>query len=80
MVAADQHYLEDDTFFPATVYWRMCDLARTLERERDEWRKKAVDLHARHKKALEDIEAITSERNELLNAVKGVSKWVTRKP
>ena len=45
MVAADQHHLEDDNFFPATVYWRMCDLARTLERERDEWRGKAVDLH-----------------------------------
>ena len=55
MVAADQHHLEDDNFFPATVYWRMCDLARTLERERDEWRGKAVDLHARHKNALEDI-------------------------
>lgn len=47
IVAADQHHLEDDNFFPATVYWRMCDLARTLERERDEWRKKAVHLHAR---------------------------------
>ena len=57
MIAADQHHLEDDNFFPATIYWRMCDLARTLERERDEWRKKAVDLHARHKNALEDIEA-----------------------
>ena len=45
MVAADQHHLEDDNFFPATVYWRMCDLARTLERERDEWRKKAVGVH-----------------------------------
>jgi hypothetical protein len=40
------------------------DLARTLERERDEWRKKAVDLHARHKNALEDIEAEIAERNE----------------
>ena len=43
MVAADQHHLDDE--FPA--YWRMCDLARTLERERDEWRKKAVDLFLR---------------------------------
>lgn len=64
MVAADQHHLEDDNFFPATVYWRICDLARTLERERDEWRKKAVDLHARHKNALEDIESEIAERNE----------------
>jgi hypothetical protein len=36
MVSADQHHLEDDNFFSASVYWRMCDLARTLERERDE--------------------------------------------
>jgi len=64
MVAADQHHLEDDNFFPATVYWRMCDLARTLERERDEWRGKAVDLHARYKGALEDIETEIAERNE----------------
>ena len=42
MVAADQHHLEDDNFFPATVYWRMCDLARTLERERDEWHYNAM--------------------------------------
>jgi hypothetical protein len=40
LTAADQHHLEDDNFFPATVYWRMCDLARTLERERDEWKAK----------------------------------------
>jgi len=39
LTAADQHHLEDDNFFPATVYWRMCDLARTLERERDEARR-----------------------------------------
>ena len=38
MIAADQHHLEDDNFFPATVYWRMCDVARTLERERNEAR------------------------------------------
>jgi hypothetical protein len=36
MVSADQHHLEDDNFFPASIYWRMCDLARTLERKRDE--------------------------------------------
>ncbi len=48
MVAADQHHLEDDNFFPATVYWRMCDMARTLERERDEWRIKAIDLHKKY--------------------------------
>jgi len=38
MVSADQHHLEDDNFFSASVYWRICDLARGLERERDEAR------------------------------------------
>ena len=33
MIAADQQHLEDDNFFPSTVYWRMCDIARELERE-----------------------------------------------
>jgi len=42
LTAADQHHLEDDNFFPATVYWRMCDMARTLERERDEWKAKYI--------------------------------------
>ena len=57
MLAADLHHLEDDETCPASAYWRMVELTRTLERERDEWRKKAVDLHARHKGAMEDIEA-----------------------
>jgi hypothetical protein len=47
MLAADQHHLEDDEACPASAYWRMVELTRTLERERDEWRKKAVELHAR---------------------------------
>jgi len=33
MVSSDQHHLEDDNFFSASVYWRMCDLARHIERE-----------------------------------------------
>jgi hypothetical protein len=33
MVYADQHHLEDDNFFSASVYWRICDLARRIERE-----------------------------------------------
>jgi hypothetical protein len=33
MVSADQHHLEDDNFFSASVYWRMCGLARHIERE-----------------------------------------------
>ena len=49
MLAADLHHLEDDESCPASAYWRMVELTRTLERERDEWRKKAVDLHARYK-------------------------------
>jgi hypothetical protein len=63
MLAADLHHLEDDESCPASAYWRMVELTRTLERERDEWRKKAVDLHARYKGALEDIETAIAERN-----------------
>jgi hypothetical protein len=33
MISADQHHLEDDNFFLASVYWRMCDLSRRIERE-----------------------------------------------
>ena len=64
MLAADLHHLEDDETCPASAYWRMVELTRTLERERDAWRGKAVDLHARYKGALEDIEAEIAERNE----------------
>lgn len=48
MIAADQHHLEDDNFFPATVYWRICDVARTLERERDEARRLAERFAVGH--------------------------------
>ena len=37
LVAADLHHLEDDETCPASAYWRMVELARTMERERDEW-------------------------------------------
>ncbi len=47
LIEADQHHIEDDNWITMSCYWRMSDLARTLERERDEWRKKAVDLHKR---------------------------------
>lgn len=56
MIAADQHHLEDDNFFPATVYWRMCDVARTLERERDEAREAAEKAKA-YKRVLKDDNA-----------------------
>jgi hypothetical protein len=59
MVAADLHRLEDDETCPASAYWRMVELTRTLERERDEWRKKAVDLHARHKGALDAVHQLS---------------------
>jgi chromosome segregation ATPase len=64
MVSADQHHLEDDNFFPASIYWRMCDLARTLERERDEAR---FDLDFRRRlgdlqnKTIDDL---TKQRDE----------------
>ena len=44
MMETDAHRIEEYSA-PLTAYRRMCDLARTLERERDEWRKKAVDLN-----------------------------------
>jgi hypothetical protein len=59
----DQYKVDED-YAEYNAYRRMVEHARTLERERDEWRKKAVDLHARHKGALEDIEAEIAERNE----------------
>jgi hypothetical protein len=62
MMETDAHRIGEYSA-PLTAYRRMCDLARTLERERDEWRKKAVDLHARYKGALEDIETAIAERN-----------------
>jgi len=46
MMETDAHRIEEYSA-PLTAYRRICELARTLERERDEWRKKAVDLHKR---------------------------------
>jgi hypothetical protein len=62
MLEADWYRLEEYSA-PLSAYKRMTELSRTLERERDEWRKKAVDLHARHKGALEDIETVIAERD-----------------
>jgi len=65
MVSADQHHLEDDNFFSASVYWRICDLARGLERERDEARETLAELRA---SVLDlshpNIKMILSERDE----------------
>ena len=44
MMETDAHRIEEYSA-PLTADRRMCELARTLERERDEWREKAVDLH-----------------------------------
>jgi hypothetical protein len=78
MVAADQHHIEDDNWITMSCYWRMSDLARTLERERDEWRKKAVDLHARYKGALEDIEAEIAARDEARRLAKEACELLDR--
>lgn len=42
MVASDLHHLEDDETCPASAYWRMVELTRTMERERDEWHYNAM--------------------------------------
>jgi hypothetical protein len=56
----------------------MVELTRTLERERDEWRKKAVDLNARHKGALEDIEAEITARDEARRIAKEACELLDR--
>lgn len=61
MIAADLHRLEDDETCPASAYWRMAGLTRTFERERDEWRKKAVDLHAKYAMHHAEAERMTAE-------------------
>jgi hypothetical protein len=47
MVAADLHDLEDDESCPASAYWRMVELTRTLERERNEARHQLLAIFAR---------------------------------
>jgi hypothetical protein len=77
MVSADQHHLEDDNFFPASIYWRMCDLARTLERERDEARGK-IELSREWSAAIADIAdnlrselaTVTAQRDSLAEALR----------
>jgi hypothetical protein len=44
LLAVDLHHLEDDETCPASAYWRMVALTRTLERERDEARAMARDM------------------------------------
>lgn len=46
-------------------YFEMVSLARTLERERDEWRKKAVDLHKRLIEASRISVDLINERDDI---------------
>ena len=75
MIAADQHHLEDDNFFPSTVYWRMCDIARELERELAEVTEQRDRLAEAGQAVLNEIGdaylACESEVRETLAAVKG---------
>jgi len=74
MVSADQHHLEDDNFFSASVYWRICDLARGLERERDEARKetKRTREFMDHGFAVAQAEltTVTEQRDRLAEAIR----------
>jgi hypothetical protein len=38
LIAADLHHLEDDETCPASAYWRMADMSRDIERQRDKLR------------------------------------------
>jgi hypothetical protein len=75
MVAADQHHLEDDSFFPATVYWRMVALTRTLERDRDEWVAKAVELCAERESNAMQALAYKAERDEARESLAATEAW-----
>ena len=62
MMETDAHRIEEYSA-PLTAYRRMCELARTLERERDEWRMKSIDQHKQlaAERALADLLAIRLE-------------------
>lgn len=64
MVATDLHHLEDDETCPASVYWRMVELARTLERELDQWVAKAEELSAERESNAMQALAYEAERDE----------------
>jgi hypothetical protein len=38
LIAADLHHLEHDETCPASAYWRMANLCRDMERQRDKLR------------------------------------------
>jgi threonine synthase len=74
LTAADQHHLEDDNFFPATVYWRMGDLARKLERERDKYQDQADALVIQLGATQERMIDAERERDEWRKKAVGVHK------
>ena len=75
MVATALCQLENDETCPASVYWRMVEFTRTLERERDEWVSKAVELCAERESNAMQALAYKAERDELRRwtSVNGVS-------
>ena len=76
MVATALYHLENDETCPAAVYWRMVEFTRTLERERDEWVSKAVELSAERESNAMQALAYKAERDELRRwtSVNGVSE------
>ena len=64
MVAADLHHLEDDETCPATSYWRMTGLARTLERERDEAQETIATMEIRHAAVMLHTQSIVDDANQ----------------
>jgi hypothetical protein len=64
MVETDAHRIEEYSA-PLTAYIRICELARTLERERDECRGKAVDLHSRASTLERELAALKSQFTKL---------------
>lgn len=75
MVASDQHHLEDDNFFSATVYWRMCDLARTLERERDEAREQRTKAVEKYQASIKEMHEVGMQRDRLLKHINVLAYW-----
>lgn len=61
----DQYKVDDDGA-EYSAYRRMVEHARTLERERDEWRKKAVDLHKLKGEAIPDEKTALEKHMERL--------------
>jgi hypothetical protein len=75
MVATDLHHLEDDETCPASVYWRIVELARTLERERDRMQALAeANGKLAHSSACEAME-YRRERDEARASLAAAEAW-----